>query len=339
MRVQENRSLRDLNTFGVDARARYHVVLEHPDEIAALGEDARWRDLPRLILGGGSNVLFIADFPGAVIQIGWTGWTRVDADADAYWVRAAAGHGWHALVRETIDAGYAGLENLSLIPGTVGAAPIQNIGAYGVELESRFHCLDAVDLCTGTQRCFDREDCAFGYRDSVFKHSEADRWLITSVTLRLPARAQWQTDYAGLREQLARQGTPPLSARTISDAVCALRRAKLPDPAELGNAGSFFKNPVVSDDLAAALRSQYPELKGFPVGNGTTKLPAAWLIEQCGWKGFRNGDAGVSGRHALVLVNHGNATGADLWRLAEAIRDSVAQRFGVSLEPEPRLIG
>ncbi len=338
MRVKENFSLRSLNTFGVEARARYHVVLERPEDIGTWREDRRFEALPHLILGAGSNLLFIDDYPGVVVQLGWNGWSVLESDTEAIWIQAQAGQNWPELVNETIDAGYAGLENLSLIPGTVGAAPVQNIGAYGIELKECFHSLEAVDQRTGARRRFDRAACAFAYRDSIFKHEAADRWLITSVVLRLPARAEWRIDYAGLREQLSKSGNPPLSARSISDAVCTLRRSKLPDPAQIGNAGSFFKNPVVTETLAAEIRERYPNLPAFPEAKGLVKLSAAWLIEQCGWKGFREGDAGVSPHHALVLVNYGNASGAMLWRLAKRIGDSVLQRFGVALQPELRLI-
>lgn len=338
MRVQENFSLRGLNTFGVEARARYRVVLERPEDIGTWRDDRRFEALTHLILGAGSNLLFTGDYPGVVVQLAWSGWSVLESDAEATWIQAQAGQGWPDLVNETIDAGYAGLENLSLIPGTVGAAPVQNIGAYGIELRARFHTLEAVDLRTGAWRTFDRAACAFTYRDSVFKREAADQWLITSVIFRLPAKAEWHLDYAGLREQLSKAGNPPVSARSISDAVCTLRRSKLPDPAQIGNAGSFFKNPVVTETFAAELRERYPGLPAFPETKGLVKLSAAWLIEQCGWKGFREGDAGVSPHHALVLVNYGNASGAMVWRLARTIGDSVLQRFGVSLQQELRLV-
>ncbi|MGF1546887.1 MAG: UDP-N-acetylmuramate dehydrogenase [Thiotrichales bacterium] len=338
MLVDSHASLRAFNTLGVTAHARYRVLLQHPESLDTFRHDPRFDSLPRLILGGGSNVLLREDFAGVVLQAGWSGWRVVGETATHWLVEAGAGQSWHGLVRETIAHGYAGLENLSLIPGSVGAAPIQNIGAYGVELEERFAHLDAYDLTTGRTRRFDHGECAFGYRDSVFKRSEPDRWLITAVTLRLPKAPDWRTEYAGLCDALATLGPTPLSALRISDAVCALRRAKLPDPAVIGNAGSFFKNPWVSASRFLALKVETPELVGYPQPSGAYKLSAGWLIERCGWKGYRDGDAGVAAQHALVLVNHGTASGAELWGLAQRIIASVEARFGVRLEPEPRII-
>ncbi|MGF1642923.1 MAG: UDP-N-acetylmuramate dehydrogenase [Thiotrichales bacterium] len=338
MQVDCHAPMGSLNTFGIAAIARYRVVLPRPASLADFQCDPRFRDLPRLILGGGSNILLRDDFDGVVVQPGWSGW-RVSGETATHWlIDAGAGQSWHALVRETIARGYAGLENLSLIPGTVGAAPIQNIGAYGLELEARFDHLDAFDLFTGETRRFGHAECEFGYRDSVFKRAERDRWMITSVTLRLPKMPDWRIDYAGLRDVLGGAAGEPLTARRISDAVCDLRRSKLPDPAVLGNAGSFFQNPVVSGERFRTLQARTPALAGYPQPDGGFKLSAAWLIEQCGWKGHRSGDAGVSSQHALVLVNHGAAKGAELWRLAQRIIVSVEARFGVRLEPEPRVV-
>ncbi len=338
MQILENVSLKRCNTFAVEARARYLAVLESAADAGALTDWLAGRDLPWLVLGEGSNVLFRRDFPGVIIHTAFTGVERLGEQAGAVHFRAAAGERWHDLVMATIAQGAAGLENLSLIPGTVGAAPVQNIGAYGVELQSCFHELTALDLREGELRRFDREAAAFGYRDSHFKR-HPDRYLILDVTLALPLEPVWRLDYGGLRDALADAPETQLSAARISDAVCRIRRSKLPDPARLGNAGSFFKNPVVSRAQAEALRSRFPELPLFPAGEGAVKLSAAWMIERCGWKGYRRGAVGVSPQHALVLVNHGGASGEAIWRLARDIQASVADTFGVELSPEPRIVG
>jgi UDP-N-acetylmuramate dehydrogenase len=253
-------------------------------------------------------------------------------------LRAAAGESWHGLVLWSLKQGHTGLENLSLIPGNVGAAPIQNIGAYGVELKDRFHTLDAVALADGSAQTFTHEACEFGYRTSLFKVRSQQQYLITSVTLRLPREPDYQISYRGVKEALAAQPQGTLNAVGISQAICAIRRAKLPDPKQLGNAGSFFKNPTVTEKQFDQLRSRHGEIPGFPLPNGGHKLSAASLIERCGWKGYRRGDAGVSQNHALVLVNHGAATGQQIWQLAQDIGDSVGQTFGVTLEPEVTVI-
>lgn len=333
MHLEEHVSLLAHNTFRVEARARYFVTLEQLEDIPALLADERLRTLPRLILGGGSNILFRADFPGVVVRVALRGIELLGEDESHRLVRTAAGENWHDFVRWTVGQGWPGLENLSLIPGTVGAAPVQNIGAYGVELADVCEAVEAVELSTGETHSFDRAACRFAYRDSLFKQ-QAGRWLITSVTFRLPKAFAPKPDYPGVREALGETEPTP---RAVSDAICAVRRAKLPGlaPGEPGSAGSFFKNPLVPAGQADALRASHPGLPAWSQPDGRAKLSAAWLIEQCGWKGCRDGDAGVYAKHALVLVNHGRATGEQLWRLAEAIRASVRQRFGVDLEPEP----
>ena len=259
----------------------------------------------------------------------------VKEDATCVWVKAGAGVRWHALVEYCIHHGYAGIENLALIPGNVGAAPMQNIGAYGVEFKDLCFEVQCLDWRTGELRDFSLEECQFAYRDSYFKSIEPNRWLIVAVVLRLPKQPTWKTEYAGLSDVLARQ---TLSARTISDAVIAVRQSKLPDPAQIGNAGSFFKNPTIDAEQYAALKTRYPNMPAWPQAQGV-KLSAGWLIDQCGWKGQRDGDAGTYDKHALVLVNHGNASGAALWQFAQRIIASVQTKFGVTLEPEPKVVG
>ncbi|MEW9900235.1 UDP-N-acetylmuramate dehydrogenase [Chitinivorax sp. PXF-14] len=333
--IESNVSLKPFNTFGVDVQAAGLAHLASLDELRAVLADPAWQGVPRLVLGGGSNMLFTRDFPGLVLRVELQGRTKVDEDAQAVYARGMAGESWHDFVQWTIAQGWAGLENLSLIPGTVGASPIQNIGAYGVEIKDCFHSLDAIELATGQLRQFLLADCAFAYRDSVFKGALAGRYLVVSVTFRLPKQPCWHTGYGEIQQELATRQVTELSARAIADAVIAIRRRKLPDPAEIGNAGSFFKNPVVEASLAAALRERFPALPAYPQPDGRSKLAAGWLIDQCGWKGRSLGAAGVYEKQALVLVNCGGASGADIWRLAEAIRASVYERFGVELEPEP----
>ena len=336
MEINNNASLKTLNTFGVDALAKYLSHIRNLQDIEALFEWKSKNDLPNLLLGGGSNLLFKNDYEGLVAKIDLLGKDIADEDDDAVYVSAAAGENWHDFVLWTINQGFAGLENLSLIPGCVGAAPIQNIGAYGVELSNTFHSLQTVNLENGDIQEFSKEHCQFGYRESFFKSQALDKLLITSVTFRLPKKPEWHVNYAGLREALAGE---ILSAKVISKAVIAERQSKLPDPNVLGNAGSFFKNPVLKVADWEALKDKHENLPGFPQSHSDeVKTSAGWLIDQAGWKGYRNGDAGVSDKHALVLVNHANATGAELWQVAEDIMTSVEDKFGIRLEPEPRVI-
>jgi len=282
--------------------------------------------------------LLTKDFPGVVIRMELIGRSIRRGDDDATYVEAAAGENWHEFVLWTLSQQLAGLENLSLIPGSVGATPIQNIGAYGVEMKEKFHALQAVDSLTGELRRFDQEACKFAYRDSVFKHELKDRAIITSVTFRLPYDAALHTDYGDVRQELARMNVSSPTAKDISDAICNIRRRKLPDPAQIGNAGSFFKNPVIDIGSFASLHEKHPRLPHYPSGNAQVKLPAAWLIEQAGWKGKTLGRAGVHEQHALVLVNRGEASGAEILALANAIQNSVFDKFGVRLEPEPVIV-
>lgn len=331
--------LAGLNTFGVAARARVLwrvAALEDLDD--ALARLRAESDDAPIVLGGGSNLLITGDLQMPVLQVAFTGRRRVAERDGAVTVEAQAGEPWDALVRWSLREGLCGLENLALIPGTVGAAPIQNIGAYGVELAECFESLEAVDLANGQRRTFDAAACAFGYRDSVFKRPGGARWLVASVRLRLTLEPRLRLDYGDLRAELQAAGATHPSASDVADAVSAIRRRRLPDPARLGNAGSFFKNPVLDPAAAAALRAREPQLPSWPAPPGV-KVSAAWMIERCGWKGRRIGDAGVHDQHALVLVNHGAATGEQLLSLARHVRDDVHARFGVALQPEPAILG
>ena len=335
MEINNNASLKALNTFGVNATAKYLSNIRNLQDIEALFEWKEKNDLPNLILGGGSNLLFKKDYEGLVAKIDLQGKDIEGEDDDAVYVSAAGGENWHDFVLWTIEQGFAGLENLSLIPGCVGAAPIQNIGAYGVEIADTFHSLQTVNLENGDIQEFHKALCQFGYRESFFKSQTLDKLLITSVTFRLPKKPSWKIEYSGLKDEL--EGLE-LDAKVISQAVIRQRQSKLPDPAVIGNAGSFFKNPVMSSAQWMGLKTNYDSIPGFTQANGEMKTSAGWLIDQAGWKGFRTGDAGVSDKHALVLVNHGNASGAELWKVAEGIITSVEDKFGVRLEPEPRVI-
>ena len=335
--VQANVSLTAFNTFGIAARARSYVEIHDVEQLRAM---LRPRNPSErfLVLGGGSNLLLTQDFSGLALRIKLIGKNIVARDDDTTFVEVAAGENWHDFVRWTVDQQLAGLENLSLIPGTVGASPIQNIGAYGVELKDYFHSLQAVNVADGSMRRFDRDECEFAYRDSVFKRALKDRYVITSVTFRLPHKVKLHLEYGDVRDELETMGCVNPIARDVSDAVCAIRRRKLPDPAVIGNAGSFFKNPIVEQEVLTRIQSIHESVPHYSAPAGKVKLAAGWLIEQCGWKGKSLGRAGVHGQHALVLVNRGGATGAELIALARAIQTSVREKFFVDLEPEPVIV-
>ena len=339
-RIVENARLDARNTFGVPARAPMLLEVADAAALPELFAYAMLREQPVLVLGGGSNLLFAGDAPGAVLSLASQRIEIIDDDADTCIVRADAGVGWHDFVLWTLGHGLCGLENLALIPGTVGAAPIQNIGAYGVEVRERIRAVHAFDRRDGGYVQIDASDCAFAYRDSLFKH-DPDRYVVTAVDFALPRTPALRLDYAGIGEELRAMGIDGAPrASQVAEAVIRIRQRKLPDPAVLGNAGSFFKNPIVAAAIAADLQSACPAMPLFPGSSeDTRKLSAAWLIDQCGWKGHRDGDAGVSAEHALVLVNHGQATGLQLLDLARRVADSVQARFGIAIEPEPRIIG
>ncbi|EGY51479.1 UDP-N-acetylmuramate dehydrogenase [Neisseria shayeganii] len=336
MKIEYDADLSPLHTFGLPARAAVLCVLEHTDRLPEILRLPEYRRETVLWLGGGSNVLFMQDYPGLVVRMATRGIEVVADDDDTVRVRAQAGEVWHDFVQHTLALGLSGLENLSLIPGTVGAAPVQNIGAYGVEVKERIVEVDVFDLETRQFAVLSRDDCRFAYRDSLFKQAGKGRYVITAVTFALSRRFTPQLRYGDLKnvaETLAQGG--PLTPQLVAEAVCRIRRSKLPDPAELGNCGSFYKNPVVSAGQAAALRQRYPGLPEYPQADGSVKLAAGWLIDQCGLKGWQEGGAAVHDRQALVLVNRRRATAADVARLSEHICRSVQQRFGVDLEPEP----
>ncbi len=333
----QHASLRALNTFGVDVQARYLARLTDLNDALAWQRQLP-AELPRLVLGGGSNVLFTQDYPGVVLQVALRGRQVVQDDGEQVLLKVAAGEPWHDLVMWTLAQGWGGLENLALIPGTVGAAPIQNIGAYGVELKDRLVSLTVLEFATGEYHTLHAADCAFGYRDSVFKHAWRERGVIVDVTLRLARQPHLHLDYGDIRSELQAMGVDTPTAPAVGQAVVNIRRRKLPDPAVLGNAGSFFKNPVVEATLRNRLLSAHPGLVSYATADGRYKLAAGWLIDQCGWRGARRGAAGVYERQALVLVNHGGARGTEIRALAQAVQDSVQATFGVLLEPEPLML-
>ncbi|TBV07143.1 UDP-N-acetylmuramate dehydrogenase [Phytopseudomonas dryadis] len=335
--VQPGMSLKAYNTFGVDVAARYWAEADDDEQVRQALDAARERQVPLLVLGGGSNLLLTADVEALVLRMASRGIRLLADDGQRVEIEAEAGEPWHGFVQWTLQQGFVGLENLSLIPGTVGAAPVQNIGAYGVELKDCFLGLTALDRQSGAIRGFDRQECGFAYRDSLFKR-ESGRWIILRVRFVLSRNAPLHLDYGPVRQRLAEQGIESPSAADVGRAICAIRSEKLPDPAVLGNAGSFFKNPLVPAELAQRLQQRHADLVAYPQADGQVKLAAGWLIEKAGWKGFRDGDAGVHRLQALVLVNHGQASGQQLLALARRIQADIAERFGVSLEIEPNVI-
>jgi len=331
-------SLRALNSFGVEARAAWMAVVRGAADLAELTAQPELAGLPRLVVGAGSNILFTRHYEGVVVRVEATGIERVGDQNDAACVRVGAGEDWHATVGRLLDMGLPGLENLALIPGQVGAAPIQNIGAYGLEVAERLHSVELWDGAQQALRTVGLNDCGFGYRDSVFRRAASGQDVILSVILALPRHWTPVTAYADVAGELALRGSTAPTAREVFDAVVAIRRRKLPDPAVTGNAGSFFKNPIVSRARRTELIERHPSIVSYALAGGRYKLAAGWLIEACGLKGATRGRAGVYERQALVLVNRGGASGSEILALAREVQDKVAARFGVMLEPEPLIV-
>jgi UDP-N-acetylmuramate dehydrogenase len=329
-------SLKAYNTFGVEAEAPALIPIESDAQL--LEQLRQYPQGPYFVLGGGSNVLFRNNPTAIVLLNRIKGKTIVEEDENEVTIAVGGGENWHDLVLWTLEHHWAGLENLSLIPGTVGAAPIQNIGAYGMELKDTFVGLEAIELSTGEEQVFSAEDCAFGYRDSYFKRAGKGRYFITRVYLTLQKQAQVNVSYGAIREVLQAGNIHTPSIQDVSRAVIHIRNSKLPDPALIGNGGSFFKNPELEVDQLNRLQEHYPQMPHYPTPSGKSKIPAGWLIEQCGWKGQRRGNAGCYEKQALVLVNLGGASGAEIWTLAQEIQESVRQRFGIELEVEVNVI-
>ncbi|MDR2362785.1 MAG: UDP-N-acetylmuramate dehydrogenase [Prevotellaceae bacterium] len=336
MEVHSHYSLKHFNTFGFDVHAGLFAAASTTDELLSLLSDKRYRALPLLILGGGSNMVFCDDFNGLVIHPQMTGIEKQAEDAEFVYLRVGAGVVWDDFVSYAVQRNWGGAENLSLIPGRVGAAPVQNIGAYGVEAKAIIHQIECILIDTGERRLFSNAECAFGYRDSAFKHAWKNKTIITHVVFRLRKKPVLQTHYGHIAAEL--KNYPDISLQTIRQAIITIRRTKLPDPAETGNAGSFFKNPVVPNETAARIAAIDPRLTTYPVDDTSVKLPAGRLIELAGWKGRRIGNVGVHTQQALILVHYGGATGHDIMALAAAIQQSVYNKFGVHLEREVNVI-
>jgi UDP-N-acetylmuramate dehydrogenase len=331
--IEKNVSLKPYNTFGLDVQAKLMARVDSISNLQEILADSSLRNEERFILGGGSNVLLTKDIDALVIKNEISGIELIDETEDSFFVKSGAGIVWHELVMHCIANDYAGIENLSLIPGNVGAAPMQNIGAYGVELKDVFHSLEAVELATGNIHTFDASECEFGYRESVFKRKLKGEHVISSVTFRLNKKANLNTSYGAIDQELERLGISSPTIKDISKAVIGIRQSKLPDPKKLGNSGSFFKNPVVPTSKYEELKTKHTNIPGYPAGENI-KLAAGWLIEQCGWKGKVVGNTGSHAKQALVLVNYGNATGVEIFNLSERIMKSVYDTFGVQLERE-----
>ena len=338
MHIETGVSLKPYNTFGLPAVAQSLVRIAGDADVRRVVDHPALGLAPKFVLGGGSNIILTRDMPQIVLKVEVMGRRLVEERADAWIVEAGAGENWHEFVMWTLAQGYPGLENLALIPGTVGAAPVQNIGAYGTELQDRFESLDVVDLVTGRSLTLQAEICAFGYRDSVFKHSLAGRGVITRVRFRLPKPWRAVLGYLELERKVAETGITTPSAQQVADWVIAIRRAKLPDPAQIGNAGSFFKNPIVTPEQCRDIIGRDPAVVHYPMPDGSVKLAAGWLIDACGWKGKAVGQAAVYEKQALVLVNRGGAIGSEVMTLARAIQESVYGRFGIRLETEPVVV-
>jgi UDP-N-acetylmuramate dehydrogenase len=338
MHIESGVSLKPYNTFGLPAVAQTLVRVRSDADVRQVVDHPQLGRASKFILGGGSNIVLTRDMPQVVVKVEVIGRRLVEERADGWIVEAGAGENWHEFVMWTLANGFPGLENLSLIPGTVGAAPVQNIGAYGLEFQDRFDSLDAVDLVTGRSVSLRAGICAFGYRDSEFKHSLAGRSLITRVRFFLPKPWKPVLGYLELERKVAETGITKPSAQQIADWIIAIRRAKLPDPAQIGNAGSFFKNPVVTPEQCRDIIGRDPEIVHYPMPDGSVKLAAGWMIDACGWKGKTVGQAGVYEKQALVLVNRGSAIGSEVMTLARAIQESVYGRFGIRLEPEPVVV-
>jgi len=334
MIIEENISLKPFNTFGIDVSSRYFFTFRSLLNLQEIFAEKKFEPVTKMILGGGSNILFTKNYDGLILKNNLNGIELIRETDDHYFVRAAAGENWHSFVMHCVDNHYAGLENLSLIPGCVGASPMQNIGAYGVEMKDYFHELEALNTETHEVGKFNFNQCEFGYRESVFKRKLRDKFIILSVTFRLNKVPVFNTSYGAIEQELEKMNVKEISIKSISDAVINIRKSKLPDPAELGNAGSFFKNPEINPEKFELLKEKYPELPSYKLDNGNVKLAAGWLIEKAGWKGKVAGKCGVHKNQALVLVNYGGATGAEIYDLSVNILTSVENIFGISLERE-----
>lgn len=336
--MQHNVSLRNLNTFGLESRAQSFEEVKSVGALVAIIKNPELREVPKFILGGGSNILLTQDIDALVIKISIKGIEKVKEDDDHIWLHVGAGEMWHHFVMYCVDNGYAGVENLSLIPGTVGAAPMQNIGAYGVEVKEVVETVETISSEHAEPKVFSNEECRFGYRESIFKHELKGKCIITGVLFRLNKKPVYHVDYGDIQKTLEEMDVQSLSIKAVSEAVISIRRSKLPDPAEIGNAGSFFKNPEIPEKQFNRLKNDFLALPGYPASPGFVKVPAGWLIEQAGWKGYRDGAIGVHARQALVLVNYGGGSGEEIKLLSQKIQQSIEEKFGIRLNAEVNFI-
>lgn len=339
MNIKQNQSLKKYNTFGIDVTADYFVEINSLEELNTLFSDSKYYNLPRLILGGGSNILLTKNFEGIVIQLNLKGIFEENTDEEFVYIKALAGESWHEFVQWNLNQNYGGLENLSFIPGNVGTAPMQNIGAYGVEIKDVFYALEAFEIATGKLKVFSLEECEFGYRESIFKNHLKGQYIIISVTFKLTKQHHIiKKSYGAIQSELEKEHIQNPTIQEISKAVIAIRKSKLPDPKQIGNSGSFFKNPIISKRHFEKLQRDYPDLTSYPIDEKNVKIAAGWLIDQAGWKGKRFGDAGVHTKQALVLVNYGKATGKNIYDLSQNIIDDIEAKFEIHLEREVNIL-
>jgi UDP-N-acetylmuramate dehydrogenase len=338
MTIKQNVSLKPYNTFGIEAKARFFVEIQSVEDLKLILRNSDFQSIDKLFLGGGSNILLTKNYEGLVVKINLKGIHKVFEDDAHIHIKAGAGEIWHELVMYCVENQYAGMENLSLIPGTVGAAPMQNIGAYGVEIKDIFEELQAMNLETLEIETFKLNDCHFGYRESIFKHQLKRKYVIISVTFKLNKVPIYKVAYGDIQKTLEEMNSQQLSIKAVSEAVISIRKSKLPDPAEIGNSGSFFKNPEIPKAQYEHLKAQFDQIPSYPINETSVKVPAGWLIEQAGWKGFRDGQIGVHARQALVLVNYGGGTGEQIKALSAKVQASVLEKFGISLSTEVNFI-
>jgi len=338
MKLLQDHSLKKLNTFGVDVKAKLFAEVFSEEELVELIGDKKNKPERKLILGGGSNILFTKDFEGMIIKVSISRINVTEENDESVLIESGAGVIWNELVKYCVERNYGGIENLTLIPGTVGAAPIQNIGAYGQELADTFDSLSGIFVKSGEKKIFSKSECRFAYRSSIFKEELRNEFIITSVKLKLSKQLRLNTTYKTLNEYLSRKGIANPTIKDVSNAVAEIRRSKLPDPGKIGNAGSFFKNPEINHETFEELKLEFSDIVSFPSESGKIKISAGWLIEKCGWKGKRVGDVGTSPDHALVICNLGNATGTEIMEFAMRIKEEVANKFGIKLEEEVNII-
>lgn len=337
MQIQANFSLKKYNTFGIEAKAKQFVAVHNLEDLKSILKNHA--SDKKFILGGGSNMLLTQDIDALVIHVDLKGKKIIKEDDDFVWVESQAGENWHEFVLYTINQNFGGLENMSLIPGNVGTTPVQNIGAYGTEIKDTFVSCEAMNIATQEMKSFTKEECNFGYRESIFKHEAKDKYVITSVVFKLTKRNhKINTSYGDITKELENQNVTTPTLKDVSNAVIAIRQSKLPDPKELGNSGSFFKNPIISKELFEKVKQKFPEVKFFEVSPSEVKVPAGWLIEHSGLKGYRKDDAGVHKNQALVLVNYGNATGQDILNLSKYVQKTVLDKYGIEIEAEVNVI-